>query len=185
MYNFAWAAHRFWDSFEKPAIFGEAGADLTYFKPGSREYHISYHNQIWASLANGLAGTPVWWAYDIMKSEDWEQLKHLSEFAAVLDISKLPYKPAEAEAAGADVYVMDGGTSAFGWLRSYEKATGGSKKITITKPGTGTFIVSWYDCWTGKTVKTEKASCKDGRMMLSAPLSGLGHPDLAFRISSL
>lgn len=185
MYNFAWASRRFTDRFEKPSIFGEAGADLTYFKPGSPEYHISYHNQIWASLANGLAGTPVWWAYDIMKGEDWEQLKHLSEFAAVLDISRLPYKPAEAEAAGADVYVMDGGTSAFGWLRVYDRAPGGSKKITIRKTGTGTFNVSWYDCWTGKTVKTENASCTDGRMTLYAPLNGLGHPDIAFRISSL
>ena len=65
LYNFAWAARRFWDGFEKPAIFGEAGADLTYFKPTSAEYHISYHNQIWAALTNGLSSTPVWWAYEI------------------------------------------------------------------------------------------------------------------------
>ena len=109
MYNFGWASKRFWDKFEKPAIFGEAGADLTYYKPGTKEYHISYHNQIWASLTNGLAGTPVWWDFSILKEEDWQQLKHLSAFVSDIDFANLPYKPAEATGEGTDIYIMDSG----------------------------------------------------------------------------
>ena len=91
MYNYAWASRRFWDNFEKPAIFGEAGADLTYFKPSSKEYHISYHNQIWATLTNGLAGIPVWWDFTVLNDQDWQQLKHLSVFVSDIDFANLPF----------------------------------------------------------------------------------------------
>ncbi|NND34438.1 MAG: DUF5060 domain-containing protein, partial [Saprospiraceae bacterium] len=55
MYNYAWASRRFWQNFTKPAIFGEAGADLSYFHRNDPRYHEAYHNAIWASLSNGLA----------------------------------------------------------------------------------------------------------------------------------
>jgi hypothetical protein len=182
MYNYAWASKRFWDNFKKPAIFGEAGADLTYFKPGTREYHTSYHNQIWASLANGLACTPVWWAFDIMQDEDWTQLKHLSEFVSDIDFANLPFNPAEAEAPDADVYVMDGGTTAFGWMRAINSPKIDGIKITLSKPA-GNYNVIWFDTWTGETVKSEKVASGKGKLMIMVP--GLSHEskDIAFKIT--
>jgi hypothetical protein len=185
MYNFGWASKRFWDRFEKPAIFGEAGADLTYYKPGTKEYHISYHNQIWASLANGLAGTPVWWDFSILKEEDWQQLKHLSAFVSDIDFANLPYKPSEATGEGTDIYIMDSGDKAFGWARSFSNQNIGKTKFTVTKPGNGNYTITWFDTWSGNTVKSDDVKSVNGKLELIVPELTDQNRDIAFKISKL
>lgn len=183
MYNFAWASKRFWDHFEKPAIFGEAGADLSYFKPRQEEYHISYHNQIWASLANGLAGTPLWWDFPVLNGSDWQQLKHLSAFVSDIDFANLMYKPAEASAKGSDVFVMDAGDKAFGWARNFSDNTIAKTTLTLVKPGNKNYVVTWFDTWTGNTVKTEKVGPVNGRLELTVPDLAPQTRDIAFKLS--
>jgi len=185
MANFAWASRRFWDNFEKPAIFGEAGADLTYYKPGSNEYHISYHNQIWASLANGLAVTPVWWTASILNEQDWQQLRHLSEFVSDIDFANHPYKPLRAEAENADVYMMDCSDKGFGWARSYLNNKIDQTRLILFKPDKGFYSVTWYDTWTGKVVKSEKVSAGNGKLFLTVPELDHYCQDIAFKISKL
>ncbi len=185
MYNFAWASKRFWDNFEKPAIFGEAGADLTYYKPGSKEYSISYHNQIWASLVNGLAVTPVWWTASIMNDQDWEQLRHLSEFVSDIDFAKLQYKPLQAEAANADVFVMDCGDNGFGWTRSFRNNIIDNLRLTLMKPDNGMYSVIWFDTWTGTIVKSEKVSSASGKLTLTVPSLNRHCQDIAFKINKI
>lgn len=185
MYNFAWASRRFWDNFEKPSIFGEAGADLTYFKPESKEYHISYHNQIWASLTNGLAVTPVWWTASILNDQDWAQLRYLSEFVTGIDFANLPYKPLQAEAADADIYVMDCGDKGFGWTRSYKNNKIGNTRLTLIKPGKDNYVILWFDTWTGKTVKSENVSSGNGKLSLTVPEPDHQRQDIAFKISKI
>jgi hypothetical protein len=183
MNNFAWASKRFWDSFGKPAIFGEAGADLTYYKPGSKEYHISYHNQIWASLVNGLAVAPVWWTASIMNDQDWGQLKNLSEFISDIDFANLPYKPLQAEAVNADIYVMDCGDKGFGWARSFKNNKIDNTRLTLIKPEKGNYSVTWYDSWTGIVVKSEKITSANGKLFLTVPVLNHHCQDIAFKIS--
>ena len=182
MYNFAWASRRFWDKFAKPAIFGEAGADLTYYKPGTKEYHLSYHNQIWASLSNGLACTPVWWAFDILKEEDWVQLRHLGEFVSDIDFGNLRYEPAVAEAENTDVYLLDSGDKAFGWLRTYTNPKVDGTRISLSKIA-GNYEVQWFDTWTGRTVKTEKVPSRNGKLQLTVPALDHQCQDIALKIS--
>ncbi len=183
MYNFAWASRRFWDAFEKPAIFGEAGADLTYFPPKDKEYHISYHNQIWASLSNGLAATPVWWAYDNLNADDWEQLNHLSTFVSDIDFANLPYNISDINSEGADVFGLDAGSKAFGWIRSFAKTDVSSSKINIKSLENGEYEILWFETWEGKYLNTEKAVCRNGEMVLSVPKLMEAHQDIAFKIS--
>jgi len=183
MYNFAWASKRFWEGFEKPAIFGEAGADLTYYKPDSKEYHISYHNQIWASLSNGLAGTPVWWDFSILNEDDWKQLSHLSQFVSDIDFANLPYKPAEVKAEGADIYIMDAGDKAFGWARSFSTPDISKTGFTVDKPGSSNYNVTWFDTWTGKMVKTETIKSVNDKLSLVVPGMTAQNRDIAFKIS--
>ncbi len=185
MYNFAWASKRFWERFEKPAIFGEAGADLTYFKPVRNEYHISYHNQIWASLTNGLAGTPVWWDFSVLEEQDWQQLKHLSEFVAGIDFANLPYKPLKVDAEGEDVFVMDAGDSAFGWARSIFDKNIGKTKFTVMKEGQGRYSVTWFDPWTGNNTGSSIVSAANGKLVLSVPYNPDQKQDIAFKISKI
>jgi len=185
MYNFAWASKRFWDRFEKPAIFGEAGADLTYYKPEQKEYHISYHNQIWASLTNGLAGIPVWWDYPILNEQDWQQLKYLSAFVSDIDFANLPYKPAQATAEGTDIFIMDAGDKAFGWARTFLNQNIGKTKLTLFKPGNGNYAITWFDTWTGNILKSEKVNSGKGKLELIVPEMTLQNPDIAFKISKI
>lgn len=185
MYNFGWASKRFWDRFEKPAIFGEAGADLTYYKPGTKEYHISYHNQIWASLTNGLAGTPVWWDFSILKEDDWQQLKHLSAFVSDIDFANLPYKPVEATGDGTDIYVMDAGDKAFGWARSFSNQNISKTRFTVTKPGIGNYTITWFDTWSGNTMKSDEVKSVNGKLELIVPELKDQNRDIAFKISKL
>ena len=185
MYNFAWASRRFWDRFEKPAIFGEAGADLTYYKPESKEYHISYHNQIWASLTNGLAGIPVWWDFTVLNEQDWQQLKNLSAFVSDIDFANLPYKPAEATGEGADIFIMDAGDNAFGWARTFLKPDIGKTRLTIIKPGNGNYSITWFDTWTGNILKSEKVNSGNGKLELTVPEMANKNQDIAFKISKI
>ena len=183
MYNFAWASRRFWDGFQKPAIFGEAGADLTYFKPTDKLYHISYHNQIWAALANGLSSTPVWWAYDNLNADDWSQLKNLSRFVSDIDFANLPYKPSNVSSEGADIYVLNTGSKALGWTRSYAKADVSNSKISIKGLENGEFEILWFDAWKGEYLKAGSAVSTNGEMLLTVPKLSEAHPDIAFKIN--
>jgi len=185
MYNFAFASKRFWDRFEKPAIFGEAGADLTYYKPQSKEYHISYHNQIWASLTNGLAGIPVWWDFPILNEQDWQQLKHLASFVSDIDFANLPYKPSQPTAEGTDIFVMDAGDKAFGWARTFSNNAAAGTKLMIPKEGKNTFAIIWFDTWTGNLLKTEELKPAAGKLELIVPESASNNPDIAFKINKL
>jgi hypothetical protein len=182
MYNYAWAARRFWDNFEKPSIFGESGAEWSYFDRHSENYHIHYHNALWATLANGLAGVPVWWDYTFLKEQDWEQLSHVATFTENIDFANLPFEPVEVTATGADIYVMDSGSEGFGWLRSYAKENAEGTIISLSKKGKGKFEVSWFDTWTGKTIKTETVKPEKEMLNLIVPEMDSQRPDIAFKI---
>jgi hypothetical protein len=185
MYNFAWAAKRFHDNFEKPAIFGEAGADLTYYKPDTKNYHISYHNQIWASLTNGLAGVPVWWDFTVLNAQDWQQLKFLAAFVSDIDFVNLPYKPAEANGEGSDIFVLDAGDKAFGWIRTFLKPDISNTKFSLVKAENGNYNVIWFDTWTGNTVKSEKVKSGKGKLELTVPELVPRNCDIAFKITKI
>jgi hypothetical protein len=185
MHNYAWAARRFWDeNFMKPAIFGESGAEWEYYDKDHENYRYIYHNAIWASLTNGLAGIPVWWDYTFLKQQDWEHLSYLSEFVSGIDFASLPFEPADVTAQGADVYVMDSGGEAFGWLRSHEHDSAGGVKIRLSKPANGNYTISWFDTWSGKVIKTETLRAKKGILEMVVP-GHLPNPDVAFRIKKI
>jgi len=182
MYNYAWASKRFWDNFEKPAIFGEAGASLAYYSARDEEYHISYHNQIWASLTNGLAATPVWWDYPVLTEGDWDQLSHLSKFVADIDFANLPFKPLSSTASGADIYVMGTGKEAFGWVRTFEKEDISGSELLIHGLADGSCKVAWYDTWNGKVFQTKTEKPEGGNLNLTVPKLPETHADVAFKI---
>ncbi len=183
MYNYAWAARRFWDeNFMKPAIFGESGAEWEYYHRDSEEYRLVYHNAIWASLSNGLAGIPVWWDFTFLQERDWEKLSYLAAFVGGIDFANLPFEPASVTAPGADVYVMDAGSEAFGWLRSHQKENAGGTPVVLEKAGNNRYTVSWFDTWSGREIKTETARAGNGRLELTVPSLPQSRPDVAFRV---
>jgi len=185
VHNYAWASKRFWDAFEKPAIFGEAGAELEYYHPRESNYHIHYHNTLWATLTNGLAGIPVWWDYPILNKQDWQQLKHISEFVADIDFANEPFKPVDCTATGADIYVMDSGKNLIGWVRTYSNENINKLKLGITKYGNDKYSVSWFDTWNGKTISVETVVSGNRELLLTTPELKTTNPDIAFKIIRL
>jgi hypothetical protein len=182
MFNYAWASRRFWDNFDKPAIFGEAGAGLAYYAPREKLYHISYHNQIWASLANGLAATPVWWDYPVLTGGDWDQLQILAGFVSGLDLANRPYRPLEVSAGGTDLYVMGTSTDAFGWGRSYDQEYIGGSGFCIRGLEDREYTITWIDPWSGKQVGSVRAGSVEGKLVLEVPPMKEDRRDIAFRI---
>ena len=182
MLNYGWASRRFWDQFEKPAIFGEAGAGLAYYPVRSEEYHISYHNQIWASLTNGLAATPVWWDYPVLTEGDWDQLKILSGFVREIDVANRPYAPLETASEGVDLYVMGTGTDAFGWGRSFDSEDISGSEFRISGLSDQNYTVEWIDPWTGETVRKAGAKVNNGELILKVPRLPDARPDVALKV---
>jgi hypothetical protein len=183
MYNYAWASRRFWDRYEKPAIFGEAGANLAYFDPKDPEYHTSYHNQIWASLTNGLAAIPVWWDYPVLTAEDWDQLQSLAVFVRDLDLGNKPFKPLSTSADGIDLYVMGTGDEAFGWGRSFKQAAIRNAEFCIQGLEDSEYTIYWYDTWSGEIFRTETESSREGVLPLKVPAMKKARADVALKIA--
>ncbi|MBC8217689.1 MAG: DUF5060 domain-containing protein [Planctomycetes bacterium] len=183
MYNYAWASRRFWANFAKPALFGEAGADLAYFNVRQGEYHDTYHNAIWATLANGLAGIPVWWQFRHLSACDWDHLQHLAAFVSEIDFANQPYNLAAIVAEEADAFALSTDSLAFGWVRSYTNDNIGGTQIVIEGLAADSFEVSWFDTWSGTVVSTETRSVDDGKLSIVAPALPVDHPDIAFKIN--
>jgi hypothetical protein len=182
MHNYAWASRRFWDQFDKPAIFGEAGAGLAYYPVRSEEYHLSYHNQIWASLASGLAATPVWWDYPVLTEGDWDQLKILAGFVTGIDFANRPYAPLEVYSEGVDLYVMGAGDEAFGWGRSFESADISGSEFRISGMSGLNYTLEWIDPWSGEVVRKASVSSNNGDLILKVPRMQPGRADVALKI---
>lgn len=182
MHNYAWASRRFWDRFEKPAIFGEAGAGLAYYSPREENYHLSYHNQIWASLVNGLAATPVWWDYPVLTEGDWDQLKVLAGFVREIDFANWAYAPLQSASEGVDLYMMGTESDAFGWGRSFVSEDISGAEFTVTGLDDGIYTVEWVDPWTGAVIRRENEKSQEGILALKVPKLREGHPDVAIRI---
>ncbi|MCF7973928.1 MAG: DUF5060 domain-containing protein [Phycisphaerae bacterium] len=183
MHNYAWASRRFWENFDKPALFGEAGADLAYFKVQQEEYHDTYHNAIWATLTNGLAGIPVWWQFRHVNARDWDHLQHLATFVSDIDLANQPYRLAAVQAQGADVYALNTDTQAFGWVRSYRGDTVGGTEIVMEGLVPDLLEVSWFDTWTGKVVSRGIHTLQEGKLTMAAPVRPGDRPDIAFKIN--
>jgi hypothetical protein len=183
VYNYAWASQRFWNDFEKPAIFGESGANLEYYQPRDKNYHIHYHNTLWVTLTNGLAGIPVWWDFPMLNEQDWLQLKHISVFTSEIDFANLQWNPAEAQAKGADIFVMATENKAFGWIRSYEKENVSGTVAGVKGLENISYKITWINTWNGEIVKSEKADSKNGELVLTVPKLDDVKPDVAFKIS--
>lgn len=182
MFNYAWASKRFWDNYDKPAIFGEAGASLAYYPTRDPNYHISYHNQLWASLSNGLAATPVWWDYPVLTDQDWDHLQILAGFVTDIDFANLPYEPLAGSANGVDLYVMGTPEDAFGWCRSYEKEDLSGSELSIFGLDNHAYTITWVDTWSGGALKSSSAKSKNGILVLKVPKMTIAHPDVAFKI---
>lgn len=185
MYNFAFGARRFWDNFEKPALYGEAGADLTYYDPYTTNYTIAYHNAIWATLTNGMASSPVWWQYTHMSADMWSYLKYLRAFTREINFGNENFAPAELLVKGSDNYAMVSDSSAFGWTRSYNSEDIAGQPLRLKGQKAGTYQLSWFNTWTGEVVGEETHVVVDEVVDATIPAMDQARKDIAFKMNRI
>lgn len=186
MYNYAWAAARFWNSFDKPGIFGEAGADWVRVDVKSPEYEALYHNAIWATLTNGLAAIPYWWTFtNPIRDEEREHMLHLSKFVADIDFVKESREHFEATTKLYDLFGMKNDSTAFGWIRQVNGGDVSKMQFDLNgvlNPGITVYAISYFNPWTGEQLETHIRPHVDHKLRDTMPSLKNAVPDVAFKI---
>ena len=186
LYNYAWAAQRFWKVFDKPGIFGEAGADWVSFDTHSPEYLAHYHNAIWACLTNGGATTPYWWTFtNPIRDLEREQMAHLSKFVEDIDFIRQSREHFESINDLYDLYGMDNDSTAFGWIREVNGVDIRGMQFDlegVLHADIPVYAIRYYDPWTGQDLDTRIRPHVGHRFRDRIPDFDRQIPDVAFTL---
>jgi hypothetical protein len=180
-------AARFRRDFEKPGIFGEAGATDNYggFAAGSENYLRMYHNALWVTWAGGLAATPLWWDFGTKAIFTPALLAQMAAFSSVsrtIDYAHLALRPAAVSVAGCDGTGMEADSIAFGWIRESNGAAADPARFTLSGLADGAYEVSWIDPWTGAVSGTNVRLSAAGTLVDRTPALPEGRSDAAFTV---
>ena len=74
---------------------------------------------------------------------------------------------------------------AFGWARSFSNENIAKAKFTVTEPGNGNYTITWFDTWSGNTVKSDEVKSVNGKLELIVPELTDQNRDIAFKINKL
>jgi len=184
-------ARQFWNDFAKPGIFGEAGAGsgsmYADVVDGSADYAEIYHNAIWASWANGLAMTPVWWEMNdrsLMSDLVFAQMQSFAKITRDLPYSQNAIQPNSIAAVDCDAFGMFGDSLGFGWIRQINGAIN-TQTINLENLDDGSYRVDWFNTWSGDKVSSRNAIAAYGKMVDTIPSSQYSVPDIAYTISKI
>ncbi|MBN1479477.1 DUF5060 domain-containing protein [candidate division KSB1 bacterium] len=187
MVNYAFAAARFWNNFDQPGIFGEAGADWVRVDVRSPEYEALYHNAIWATLTNGIASTPYWWTFtNPIRDQERAQMFHLAKFVADINFLRESKVHFEITTNDFDLYGMHGDSTVFGWMRQVNGRDVSDSAFdleNVLNPDIPVYAVSYYNTWTGQPLATHIRPHVDGRLRDRTPELATSYPDVAFKIT--
>jgi hypothetical protein len=152
---------------DRPAFLGEAGYYSMLADSETEEYSWEFHNSFWAGLTNGLASTPFWWEFnltDIFTPERLQDYRNLYRFVSDIDFAHQPFVPTEVYAGKSDGYFMSVPDAGFGWLKTYEDVPLSDVPVYVTGAAlqNGTYLLKWFDTWTGEYVATDTAICVEG-----------------------
>lgn len=183
--NFAFAAQRFWNSFPKPAIIGEAG--VLYELQKLPKAPIAYHNALWTCLTNGLAMTPFWWKLDQVDASLLARMRPFSKFVAAINFKRESKKHFEASTEQYDLFGMHGDSTAFGWIR--DRKGGKINQSIYSFPDVLKFEkpiykIDYYDPWLGQWFASRIATVANAQIIDKVPKANADVPDVAFRLSS-
>ena len=174
---------------DRPAFLGEAGYDHMLAVIESGAYTWEMHNAFWAGLANGLASTPFWWEFNstaIFTQARLQKYKILDRFVSNIDFAHQAYTPAKIYAKDIDGYFMGADTTGFGWLKTYNSTAVSNAPIYIsdTELNNGTFLLEWFNTWTGEVIDADTAICVEG-ITWGKVTGDIEEEDIAFKIGKL
>jgi hypothetical protein len=170
--NYADEIQKLWNNYDKPAMIGETGWDHTFYEPGMPGYLALYHNALWASLANGSAMMPFWWAHSAYLNDNiiTGQITGLANFVSKIPFSKLTnIGPVQATISAGDAYVMKSDELVFGWVANPDSDVAG-EKVTVRSLADGLYKVKIYHTWRGKFIDEIPVSSKKGVLTFALPV---------------
>ena len=184
-YTYHMLANQFWNDFEKPAIFGEAGYTDSYgkFSAGSDEYTTMFHNALWASWAGGLAATPLWWDFgskQLMTADVMEQMLSFSQIARDYNYAYQNFQPYDIVSEGCDVYAMRSDSSIFGWVREIYGNSIKGYALQFEALEDTSYEITWYNTWTADMIGKSFIVGIDTLVTISTPEAAGEIPDVAF-----
>ena len=188
MYAYQYITQKFFNDFEKPGIFGEAGYENSYggYEPGGANYTSAYHNSLWVSWACGISATPIWWDYNILSGNDLDQLLAFQSFISqnmeYLDFAHKIYEPIEVTSTVTDAFVMASDTSAFGWIRQIDGISISGISFTINGLEDLSYTINYFNTWTGELISSELLLVENGSGVAIIPPIPSNKPDVAFII---
>jgi len=182
-------ARQFWNDFDKPGIFGEAGAGsgsmYADVEDGSADYAEIYHNALWASWASGLAMTPVWWEMNdrsLMSDLVFMQLQSFATIARDLPYSENDIQPNTIIAPDCDAFGMFGDSLGFGWIRQISGALT-NQAVNMEDLPDGSYRIDWYDTWSGAMLSSNYVTSAYAELVDTIPAGSYSEPDVAYTIS--
>jgi len=180
-------AQEFWNDFDKPAIYGEAGYTNSFgnFTAGSDGYLAMFHNALWVSWAGGMSATPVWWSFtsrELMTDAVMGQILSFSKAAKDIDYASEQYEPFSMQVNNSDIFIMQGDNKTFGWGREIYGNPIFGKELLIPFESDTTYQISWINTWTGTEILQEYVTAVDSQLTLTVPHSVGDNADAAFII---
>ncbi|MCP4414793.1 MAG: DUF5060 domain-containing protein, partial [Gammaproteobacteria bacterium] len=184
-YNYYKLANQFWNDFEKPAIFGEAGYLDSYgnFAAGSDGYTAMFHNALWASWAGGMAATPVWWSFtsrNVMTNDVMDQMHSFSKIAKDYKYAYQNFQPYEILSESCDVYAMRSDSSFFGWAREFYGSSVSGQILQYKALEDTSYQVTWYNTWNAEIIGQSFIVGADTLVTVAVPHTTGNIPDVAF-----
>jgi len=184
-YTYYMLANQFWNDFEKPAIFGEAGYTNSYgnFAAGSAEYTAMFHNALWAGWGGGMAVTPVWWGFNskqLMTSDVMEQMFRFSQIARDYNYAYQNFQPYDIASDGCDVYAMRSDSSIFGWVREIYGNSVKEEILQFKALEDTSYQITWYNTWTAEKIGQSFIVGIDTLVTITVPEAAGEIPDVAF-----
>jgi hypothetical protein len=182
MWIYHQVAQSFWNDFNKPGEYGEAGATDSYggYQPGSIEYTTTYHNSIWASWSSGISMTPLWWDYSILRNADFEQLKAFSQVAPLVDYANEYTAPLIMTASSCDAFGIGNTHLMYGWIRDINGYSVSNKILAIQTTADTSWHFRWYNTWTGSLIIETYEASMNGYLEVDIPETGTIVPDMAY-----
>jgi len=175
--------------FDKPCIFGEAGASSSSMYAsitnGSADYALVYHNAIWASWACGLATTPIWWSMSdrsLMTDIVFERMAAFSKVVKGINYAYINFQFSTIKVDSADAFLMEADTIGFGWARSWNDKDISYRLTRMNGLEDGTFQIQWYNTWSGDLMQLDTSVSVYEMLNSETPTTVDGRKDLAFKI---
>jgi hypothetical protein len=158
-------AQQLWNRFTKPAIAGE------YTASGNS------HNTLWASLASGLAVTPLMWQFN----QGWSAalsaiFPPFVKFISDINFSHLTnLAQATVTVSGATAYGIKSNEAVWGWVIG----TVSGKSISVAGVANGPYTLTWFDCTGGTVIATSSITVSGGALSATVPATSVA--DIAFK----